>query len=250
MVCPCQSLLIPAQKNIKKNRTTRANKGSRHQSSQSTHRRIEMKEKFRFEIGCLSYETYSCPTGCITRMSLCLGRRWSNRSSGFHLRRWRIMRYGYSISLYSIVSFYSVSSKLLSIDMGIRDSYYPSVIAYLVVYDISVGLRLWVQSLKKATDYDEVSCCFLWLDSLSFASRSFRRYDTAFGLRWWKTGLTLRRQRWCPFLIILHMTGFLTYNIFAQPLKSPIYLRPAFRSSASGLFSSASQTAPTWEQSE
>ncbi|KAL6915619.1 hypothetical protein FSST1_007114 [Fusarium sambucinum] len=40
--------------------------------------------------------------------------------------------------------------------MGVRDSYYPLVIACLVVDGVAVGLRLWVRSVKKAIGYDDV----------------------------------------------------------------------------------------------
>ncbi|RGP70053.1 integral membrane [Fusarium sporotrichioides] len=40
--------------------------------------------------------------------------------------------------------------------MGVRDVYYPLVIACLVVDGIAVSLRLWVRSAKKATGYDDV----------------------------------------------------------------------------------------------
>lgn len=40
--------------------------------------------------------------------------------------------------------------------MCIRDTYYPLLIACLVVGGIAVGLRLWVRIVKKAIGYDDV----------------------------------------------------------------------------------------------
>jgi hypothetical protein len=58
--------------------------------------------------------------------------------------------------------------------MGLRDAYYPLVIASLVIDGIAVGLRLWARSIKKAIGYDDIAMMFSLvnnLDSLDYHDR-------------------------------------------------------------------------------
>jgi hypothetical protein len=50
--------------------------------------------------------------------------------------------------------------------MGVRDTYFPLVIACLVVDGVAVGLRLWVRSVKKAIGYDDIAMFLSLVKSL------------------------------------------------------------------------------------
>lgn len=41
--------------------------------------------------------------------------------------------------------------------MAVRDSYFPVVIAFLVVNAVAVALRFWARVTKKAIGYDDIT---------------------------------------------------------------------------------------------
>ncbi|EXK80666.1 hypothetical protein FOQG_14803 [Fusarium oxysporum f. sp. raphani 54005] len=54
--------------------------------------------------------------------------------------------------------------------MGLRDAYYPLVIASLVIDGIAVGLRLWARSIKKAIGYDDIAMMFSLVGFIIFCA--------------------------------------------------------------------------------
>lgn len=111
--------------------------------------------------------------------------------------------------------------------MCIRDTYYPLLIACLVVGGIAVGLRLWVRIVKKAIGCDDVVMLLSLAGFIIFCAMELQaiRYGV---------GATVMEDGFDP-----------TKAAFLQSLRSPTYLRPAYRSSALDLFSFASRVAPT-----
>ncbi|EXL54474.1 hypothetical protein FOCG_05341 [Fusarium oxysporum f. sp. radicis-lycopersici 26381] len=63
--------------------------------------------------------------------------------------------------------------------MGLRDAYYPLVIASLVIDGIAVGLRLWARSIKKAIGYDDIAMMFSLVGFIIFCAMEVQaiRYD-------------------------------------------------------------------------
>ncbi|KAJ4267253.1 hypothetical protein NW762_003357 [Fusarium torreyae] len=54
--------------------------------------------------------------------------------------------------------------------MGVRDTFYPLVIACLVVDGVAVALRLWARSIKKALGYDDVAMIFSLIGFIVFCA--------------------------------------------------------------------------------
>ncbi|KAF7557148.1 hypothetical protein G7Z17_g915 [Cylindrodendrum hubeiense] len=70
---------------------------------------------------------------------------------------------------------------LPSKNMAVRDGYYPTVITFLVVDGIAVGLRFWARGTKKAIGYDDVTMAVSLIGFTTFCVMELKAIDYGIG---------------------------------------------------------------------
>ncbi|KAH6886336.1 hypothetical protein B0T10DRAFT_608019 [Thelonectria olida] len=75
--------------------------------------------------------------------------------------------------------------------MGVRDSYYPVAVTFLVVDGIAVGLRFWARGTKKAVGYDDVTMAVSLVGFVIFCSMELQAINYGIGATAMEDGFDL-----------------------------------------------------------
>lgn len=126
--------------------------------------------------------------------------------------------------------------------MGVRDTYYPLVISFLVVDGIAVSLRLWARRLKRAIGYDDIVMWLSFVRSnlstlvtiltiyrsvlLYSVQWSSKQYGTASGQRRWN--LTSTRSKLLWYCLVVFLKSQFT-NVLVVLYHLPDRLHPHYR---------------------